>query len=193
MLPESIRPNIESPTMNAPTNPDLPYTDTKPQGSADFYYATNATFRFILRRLGVDGWRRYLEELGRGYFAPVNRQWQQGGLTAVARYWRAFFAAEPGARVEVVEQPDRVEVRVHECPAIKHLRAGGREIVREFCQHCYHLGSARAQAAGLTMRLSGGNGSCRHTFARPSAGLAPQDLQQIRNMPSHSEVRRPGK
>ena len=159
---------------------DLPFTDTKAQGSADFYYATNATFRFILGRLGVTGWRRYLEELGRNYFAPVNRRWREGGLPAVARYWRAFFAAEPGSNVEVVEQADRVVVCVHECPAIKHLRAGGRQIVREYCQHCYHLGNARAIAAGLTMRLEGGNGSCRHTFALASAGLAPQAMNEIK-------------
>lgn len=165
--------------MSASPSPHLPYHDTKPQGSADFYYATNATFRFLLRRLGAAGWQRYLEELGRGYFEAVNRQWRQGGLNAVACYWRAFFAAEPGAVVEVSERLDRVEVRVIECPAIKHLRAGGREIVREYCQHCYYLGAARAEAAGLTMRLCGGNGSCRHTFALPGAGLAPQDFRQI--------------
>ena len=68
---------------------------------------------------------------------------------------------------------------VHECPAIKHLRASGREIGREYCQHCYFLGAARAEAAGLTMRLSGGNGSCRHTFARPSAHLPPQVMPDI--------------
>lgn len=166
--------------MKPPVSSELPYTDTKPQGSADFYFAINATFRYLLARQGHDGWRRYLEEMGRGYFAPVNRQWAQGGLNAVARYWRAFFAAEPGAVVEVVERPDRVELHVRECPAIKHLRAGGREIVREYCQHCLHLGAARAEAAGLTMRLSGGNGSCCHTFARPEAGLPPQDMQQIK-------------
>lgn len=165
------------------TNP-LPYTDTKPQGSADFYYAVNATFRFLLQRLGREGWRRYLEELGRGYFEPVNRQWAQGGIPAVARYWRAFFAAEPGAVVDVTEAPDRVEVRVHECPAIKHLKAGGREIVREYCQHCYFLGAARAEAAGLTMRLSGGNGSCCHTYGTPGAGAPPQDLAQIKEAKS---------
>lgn len=165
--------------MSASDNPDLPYTDTKPQGSADFYYAINATFRFILKHRGHGGWVLYLEELGRGYFAPVNRQWQKGGLNAVARYWRAFFAAEPGASVEVVEQLDRVEIRVNECPAIKHLRAAGREIVREYCQHCYYLGTARAEAANLTMRLTGGNGSCRHTFVLTGAKLAPQDLKQI--------------
>jgi hypothetical protein len=160
--------------------PALPHHDTKPVGSADFYYGINATFRFIIQRLGADAWRHYLEEMGRGYFAPVNRQWAEGGLGAVARYWRAFFAAEPGAVVEVVEQPDRVEVRVHECPAIKHLRAGGREIVRDYCRHCYFLGAARAGEAGLTMRLSGGSGSCCHTYAQPAAGLAPQDLKDIK-------------
>src|SRR4051812_41500765 len=125
--------------MDLPPADDLPYRDTKPQGSADFYYAINATFRFLLRRLGADEWRRYLTELGRGYFEPTNRRWREGGLPAVARYWRAFFAAEPGARVDVVELPDRVEVHVHECPALKHLRAGQSEIVREYCQHCFHL------------------------------------------------------
>lgn len=165
--------------MSASPAGDLPYTDTKPQGSADFYFATNATFRFILQRLGSDGWRRYLGDLGRNYYAPANRQWRDGGLPAVARYWRAFFAAEPGSRVDVIEQPDRVEVIVHECPAIKHLRAGGRDIVREYCQHCFHLGTARADAAGFTMRLNGGNGACRHTFAPASAGLPPQDMNDI--------------
>ena len=166
--------------MNPPAASDLPYADTKPQGSPDFFYGINATFRFVLQRLGRDGWQRYLEEMGRDYFTPVNRRWSQGGLKAVARYWRAFFAAEPGAVVEVVEQPDRVEVRVSECPVIKHLRAGGREIVREYCQHCYFLGTARAEAAGLTMRLDGGDGSCCHTYALPTAGLPPQDMLAIK-------------
>jgi hypothetical protein len=159
---------------------ELPYVDTKPQGSADFYFGTNSTFRFILQRFGRAGWVSYLEEMGRGYFAPVNDRWRAGGLPAVARYWRAFFAAEPGARVEVQESPDRVVVVVQECPAIKHLRAGGREIVREYCQHCYFLGNARAEAAGMTMRLEGGNGSCRHTFATAAVAAAPQDMGQIK-------------
>ncbi|WP_438479727.1 hypothetical protein [Oleiharenicola lentus] len=166
--------------MSKPGAPALPYTDTKPQGSADFYYAINATFRFVLRREGYEGWRHYLEEMGRGYFAPVNERWRVIGLPAVARYWRDFFAAEPGATVEVTEKPDRVEVNVRECPAIRHLRAGGREIVREYCQHCYLLGSARAEAAGLTMRLSGGNGSCRHSYATLETKLPPQDMGDIK-------------
>lgn len=157
----------------------LPYRDVKPQGAAGFYSGINATFRFFLKRFGEAGWRRYLEELGRDYFAPVNQQWRAGGLGALARYWRAFFAAEPGAQVKVEELPDRVEVRVMQCPAIKFLREGKRDIVREYCRHCYYLGSARAESAGLTMRLAGGNGACVHTYARPEAALPSQEMAAI--------------
>lgn len=162
----------------------LPYRDTKPQGAPDFYYAINATFRFIISRLGKEAWVRYLEEMGRGYFGVVNECWRTGGLQAVAHYWRDFFAAEPGAVVEVTESADCVELVVHECSAIKHLRTGGREIVKEYCQHCYFLGRARAEASGLTMRLSGGDGCCRHIYAKPEADLPPQDLAQIKEATS---------
>ena len=53
------------------------------------------------------------------------------------------------ARVEVVEKTDRVEVLVHESPAIRHLRAGGREIVTQYGQHCFSLGNAGPRPRGL--------------------------------------------
>jgi hypothetical protein len=37
-----------------------------------------------------------------------------------------------------------------------------------------------AAAAGLTVRVDGGNGSCRQTFHRRDAGLPPQDLSHIK-------------
>ena len=73
----------------------LPYRDTKPVGAADFYFAINATFRFILQRFGLEGLRRYWTDLGAQYYAPVSAAWKQRGLPGVAAYWRAFFAAEP--------------------------------------------------------------------------------------------------
>ena len=53
---------------------------------------------------------------------------------------------------------------------------------------CLVLGSltsyirARAEAAGLTMRLNGGNGSCCHTYARLNANLPLQNLAQIKEV-----------
>ncbi len=166
-----------------PRVPDvLPYTDTKPVGAADFYMAHNATFRFVLKKFGIEGLRKFWTELGEKYFAPVTARWSGGDLPAVATYWRAFFAAEPGAEVVVKETPETVALDVKVCPAIKHLRANGREIVPCFCQHCYFISEAMAAPAGLTVRVDGGNGSCRQTFFRRTGAAAstPQDLALIK-------------
>lgn len=156
----------------------LPYSDTKPVGAADFYFAINATFRFILGRLGIDGLRRYWRDIGRGYYAPVSQQWRSG-LSAVAEYWRAFFAAEPGAEVEVHASADEVRVEVKTCPAIKHLRAGAREIVPCFCQHCFFVSDAIGESAGVAVRIAGGNGSCVQRFTLRTPEIATQDFTQI--------------
>lgn len=157
----------------------LPYSDTKPVGAADFYFAINATFRFILKRFGVEQLRRYWTELGANYMAPVSAAWKQHGLPGVAEYWRAFFKAEPGAEVEVTCLNDAVVLEVKQCPAIAHLRKHGREVVPCFCQHCYFLGEATAAPAGLTIRVEGGNGSCRQTFLKRSEKVLEQDLVKI--------------
>lgn len=164
--------------MNPNPSP-LPYHDKKPQGAADFYFAINATFRFIHRKLGRVGWIEYLEKMGEDYFAPVNTAWRTGGLEAVADYWRAFFAAEPGAEVLVTQELDHVKIEVKKCPAIAHLKKSGRNIVPYFCQHCYFLGNARARNAGLAMRLEGGDGQCVHCYFKDNADLPPQDFSAI--------------
>lgn len=169
--------------MTPDTSP-LPYHDTKPVGAADFYFAINATFRFILGKLGMEGLRRYWADLGARYFAPVTQKWTAGGLPAVATYWRAFFAAEPGAEVEVMEDPESVTLEVKTCPAIKHLREHGREILPCFCQHCYFISETMGVPAGLTVRISGGNGSCRQVFQKRDAVQARQDLSQIKEVTS---------
>jgi hypothetical protein len=162
-----------------PASSALPYTDTKPVGAADFYTAINATFRFIFRRFGRDGLLSYWRELGTKYHAPVSRQWCEGGLGAVADYWRAFFKAEPGAKVEVSQSADEVLVKVMACPAIRHLRAQGREIVPFFCQQCYFVSEAMAGPAGFTVRVNGGNGNCEQRFTKRGCGAEPQRMEDI--------------
>ena len=158
----------------------LPYTDTKPVGAADFYFGINATFRFILNKLGIDGLRRYWTDMGSSYFAPVSARWKDGGISAVAAYWRAFFDAEPGAEVNVTESAEMVTLDVKVCPAIKHLRDHGREITPCFCQQCYFINEAIAAPAGFAARVIGGNGSCRQMFLKREADVPPQDLAQIK-------------
>jgi len=152
----------ESPGLANP----LPYQDTKAEGAAGFYLGINATFRFIRRRFGVAGLIQYWRDLGREYFAPVSRRWTKGGLPAVAEYWRAFFAAEPGSDVSVEEQADAVVLVVHRCPAIGYLRVNSQAIVEEFCDHCYWVSNSIGEPGGIKVRIQGGNGSCRQEFSR---------------------------
>lgn len=159
----------------------LPYTDTKPHGHADFYFAINATFRFILNRFGAEKLRLYWTDMGLRYYKPVSDNWQHGGLAAVADYWRAFFVGEPGAEVEVTTpSPDEVRLEVRTCPMIKHLREHGREIVPCFCQHCYFVSEAMAAPAGLTVRIEGGNGTCTQRFLTASRHEPAQKMEDIR-------------
>ena len=167
-----------TPGSDIQANP-LPYTDTKAVGAADFYTAINATFRFVFGRFGREGLLRYWREMGAKYHAPVSEKWRAGGLVVVAAYWKAFFDAEPGAEVMIHTDADSVCVKVSVCPAIRHLRAQGREIVPFFCQQCHFVSDAMAAPAGLTVRLNGGNGSCEQRFMKQSAELAPQRMEDI--------------
>ncbi|MFN0078089.1 MAG: hypothetical protein ACKVY0_16660 [Prosthecobacter sp.] len=157
----------------------LPYTDTKPVGHADFYFAVNATFRFILKRFGYEKLQAYWQDIGTGYYKPVSAQWRDHGFTGVATYWRAFFQAEPGAEVAVHESVEEVRLEVKQCPAIHHLRENQREIVSCFCQHCFFVSEAIAEPAGMTVRVCGGNGSCTQRFMKRTAGMSAQSLEDI--------------
>jgi len=128
----------------------------------------------------MQGLQRYWTDLGRSYFAPVTERWKRDGLAGVASYWRAFFAAEPGAEVKVTQTPEAVALEVKVCPAIKQLRENRREIVPCFCQHCYFISEAMAERADLTVRIEGGNGSCRQVFYRRDPNRAPQNLANIK-------------
>lgn len=172
--------NEGAPDMNDLKEQILPYRDSKPVGAPDFYLAINATFRFILNKYGAEGLRQYWADLGTRYFAPVSAAWTKRGLPGVAAYWEAFFKAEPGAQVEVKLSSDCVILDVTVCPAIKHLREHGREIIPRFCEHCYFVGEATAVPAGLTVRIEGGNGTCRQTFCRRDSNLPDQNLAKIK-------------
>ncbi|MBI4557289.1 MAG: hypothetical protein HY706_06880 [Candidatus Hydrogenedentes bacterium] len=134
--------------------------------AGDFYFAINATFRFIQDRFGEEALIRYWETLGSNFYAPLVERFRTGGPDAVAAYWREFFANEPGGKVVVEKQDGKVEIDVQDCPAIGWLRTHNREIVSNYCRHCHHVSTAIAEKAGLNFRLEGGGGTCHQTFSQ---------------------------
>jgi hypothetical protein len=130
----------------------------------DFYFAVNAMARHIHDRYGKAALIEYWRALGRDHYRDRTAAWRRGP-EAIAEDWRAYFAEEPGAEVEVrVEEDGAVGLDVKVCPAIKHLRACGREIVPYFCEHYDHVCGGMAENAGLRFERTGGMGSCRQRF-----------------------------
>ena len=135
----------------------------------DFYFAINATFRWIYDNWGEEGLVDYWERLGHEHFAAVTERFRQGGLEAVREYWCEFFNEEPGGDVSVDLVGDQVVLDIRTCPAVKHLREHGREVMPLYCRHCYHVSQAIGDGADLAVRVEGGGGSCRQLFTRREA------------------------
>lgn len=135
-----------------------------PVAAGDFYFAINATFRFILQNYGEAALVNYWRALGSEHYAPLAERFRAGGLDAVAHYWTEFFAREPGGAVSVGKEAGCVIVDVRECPAIRWLRLHQRAIIPSYCQHCLHVSTAIAEKAGMRFELEGGGGTCKQTF-----------------------------
>lgn len=132
----------------------------------DFYFAVNAIFRHIHDRYGKAALVDYWRSLGREYYVARTEAWRRGGPEAVAADWREYFSKEPQADVDVFSEPEAVTLDIRVCPAIKHMRDQGREMVPYFCEHCDHVCGAMAEQAGYRFRRTGGMGTCRQRFVR---------------------------
>ncbi len=130
----------------------------------DFYFAVNAMARHILDEYGKDVLIDYWQSLGREYYGPRAERWRAGGAEVLAEDWRSYFLDEPQAEVRVSVEGGTVDLDIKTCPAIKHLRDSGRDILPCFCEHCDHTCGAMAQAAGYRFERTGGMGACTQRF-----------------------------
>jgi hypothetical protein len=135
----------------------------------DFYFAVNAIARHIHDRYGKAALVDYWQSLAREYYAQRIERWRAGGPAAIAADWRDYFAHEPQAQVTAQADAAGVELIIDVCPAIKHLRDQGRDIVPYFCEHCDHTCGVMARQAGYRFERSGGMGACRQRFVREEA------------------------
>lgn len=130
----------------------------------DFYFAVNATLRWLQTRFGEEALTRYWQALAQDYYAPVARQYREGGLAAVEQHLQETLAVEPGAVVYFEREGAQLTVTVEHCPAIGHLRACGREVAPRFCEQCSVLNPLLCRDTGLTYEQQGGDGACRQVF-----------------------------
>jgi hypothetical protein len=133
--------------------------------AGDFYYAINATFRHIHDTHGKEVLIDYWTSMAHEYHADVAERFREGGPEQVRRYWADYFDLEPGGDVKISLNGTDVEIDVRDCPAIRWLKEGGREIVPYYCEHCHHVSTAIAGQADMRFVLTGGGGTCNQVFS----------------------------
>lgn len=144
----------------------------------DFYFCVNSIARHVHDEYGMDVLIDYWESLGREYYAGRVAQWKRAGPHAIADDWREYFLQEPKAVVEAISDDTSATLNIAVCPAIKHLRDSGREIVPYFCEHCDHVCGSMARAAGYGFERLGGMGSCQQRFVQLALGEASKEPPQ---------------
>lgn len=138
----------------------------------DFYFVINATARHIHDEYGPAVLEDYWQSLGREYYAQRAEKWRVGGAEAIAADWSEYFLHEPGAVVETTVDGEAARLDIQVCPAIKHLRDCGRDIVPYFCDHCDHTCGSMAEQAGFAFVRTGGMGACQQSFIRREGSKA---------------------
>jgi hypothetical protein len=133
--------------------------------AGDFYYAINATFRFIHDTYGKEALVDYWTSMAHEYHADVAARFRVSGLEEVRSYWAGYFGQEPGGDVHISLKGVGLEIDVRDCPAIRWLREGGRAIVPYYCEHCNYISTAIAEQAGMRFALTGGGGTCNQVFS----------------------------
>jgi hypothetical protein len=136
----------------------------------DFYFTINATFYHFTDSWGEKALLDYWQELGSSYLRPLAKQFQEGGLSAVAQYWSDYFTAEPFGDVQIHKTEHAIMLEVKVCPAIRWLRESKDSVTHPpihpmYCKHCQVINSAMLEHTDYEFTLEGGEGSCQQTFS----------------------------
>ncbi len=112
--------------MKTPTGPAV----------ADFYFAINATFRFILKRFGREGLRQYWDAV-----IHQDSQWhaaeliQRAGIEGMKKYW---------GHTTVMDKLFRIDM--HQCLSKGFMQRNGLEQYRDCCDHAHRYVSTSHRA-----------------------------------------------
>ena len=135
----------------------------------DFHSSMNMGIEYLGQFHGEADVRAYLEIFTRNVYKPVLEKLKEAPLDAIAEKLRSTYQAEKAeAALELVQTDDTLTVNVAYCPAVKHLRATGREVTRWFPMTTTVVMETLAKAGGLKFTMEyydDQTGAARYRFA----------------------------
>jgi len=99
----------------------------------DFHSSMNMGIEYLGLNHGEEDIRDYLETFTRNVYKPVLENMRRSPLQALEEKLRSTYLAEKAEdALELEHSAEALTVKIAYCPAVKHLRATGREVSRWF-------------------------------------------------------------
>lgn len=97
----------------------------------DFHLATDTTIRYVLENHGEDFLRELFRRTAQRVYRDIYQQLKQGNARPLREHWEYYYTREGGG-YSVTEQENGFQFEVHDCPAVRHLKERGVEVVDSF-------------------------------------------------------------
>lgn len=95
----------------------------------DFHSSMNMGIHYLGEQYGMEGVREYLSRYTRNVYGETNAAVKAQGLSALEAMIRDTYAKEKASDMLTVPNDGKVlTVEILECPAVRHLKATGREV-----------------------------------------------------------------
>ena len=120
----------------------------------DFHSSLNMGIDYLGKNYGAAAIKEYLEIYTRNVYKPVLEKLKKKPLDALAEKIRSTYLAEKAVdALELVQEGNTLTVKIAYCPAVKHLRATGREVSRWFSMTTSVVMETLAKAGGLRFEM----------------------------------------
>ena len=136
----------------------------------DFHSSMNSGIDYVGRTYGVEAIEEYLTRFTKNVYHPTMKAIKEKGLLALEEKILDTYEKEKASdAVKTVLTENTLTVDVAYCPAVKHLRATGREVTPWFGYTTKVVMDVLAEAGGFTFNMEcyeEETGRARYTFTK---------------------------
>ena len=136
----------------------------------DFHSSMNMGIHYVGQEYGLDAVKEFLTMYTKDVYTPVFADMKKRGLAAIEAKIRDTYEKEKALDVLKTElTEDALTVTVSECPAVKHLKATGRDVSRWYRYTTEYVMAVLAEAGGYTFSMEAYNeetGAAKYSFRK---------------------------
>ena len=120
----------------------------------DFHSSLNMGIDYVGRVHGVDSLVEYLTRYTKNVYKNVIKAMEKDVLGAIETKIRETYKLEKAEDALTIENDDKkLSVKISYCPAVKHLRATGRDVSEYFSYSTETVMKTLADAAGISFKM----------------------------------------